>query len=138
MSKYRTEDGLVSSNNLDVIERWNMASYERDIKLNIRNRYLRSIGIKAFHPDDGWVDRERNSVILAYPYFEDKNIKVGDKIALGFSDSSYRVVRVIKIRHGFCSNAFYFKPVFRNKKKRSAFNKIHIKLNVVLRKLKMK
>ena len=23
MSKYRTEDGLVSSNNLDVIERWN-------------------------------------------------------------------------------------------------------------------
>ena len=23
MSKYRTEDGFVSSNNLDVIERWN-------------------------------------------------------------------------------------------------------------------
>lgn len=62
---------------------------------------LRSKGIKAAHPDDGWVSRkgERttmgrmgdNSVALCYPQFND-GIKSGDFIALGWHDK-FRIVR---------------------------------------------
>ena len=40
-------------------------------------------GYAAAHPDDGWVDRRKNQVGLAYPLFRSGKINVGDKIALG-------------------------------------------------------
>ena len=49
-------------------------------------------GYKAAHPDDGWVDRERNEVYLCYPHF-DIGVDVGDKIVLGCSEK-YRVVKI--------------------------------------------
>lgn len=60
---------------------------------------LRSIGIKACHPDDGWVDRSHpyhDWVTFCYPQFDD-GVKVGDMIALGWPDR-YRVRRVIEIK----------------------------------------
>lgn len=58
---------------------------------------LRADGVKAAHPDDGWVKRDENRVHLCYPQFND-NPAVGDLIALG---SSYRgqarLVRVTRI-----------------------------------------
>lgn len=63
---------------------------------------LRSIGIKAAHPDDGWVDRKKaehhDFVQFVYPQFDD-GVAVGDKIALGWPDR-YRVRTVQRIHDG--------------------------------------
>ena len=57
---------------------------------------LRSLGIKAAHPDDGWVNREENSIRFAYPSFND-HPRVGDLIVLGSpSSKTAKIVRVIK------------------------------------------
>jgi hypothetical protein len=53
---------------------------------------LREAGIKAAHPDDGWVDREANTVRLEYPQFVGP-LAVGDVIALG-QPEGYRLVRL--------------------------------------------
>lgn len=55
-------------------------------------RDLRARGIKAAHPDDGWVDRKRDIVQFVYPQFID-SAKVGDIVALGDSEK-YRLVRL--------------------------------------------
>lgn len=56
---------------------------------------LRRLGIKAAHPDDGWVDRRKNSVFFCYPYFN-LHPEVGDRIALG-NYKKWRIVQVTKI-----------------------------------------
>lgn len=58
---------------------------------------LRAAGVKAAHPDDGWVNRDRNTVRLEYPRFNDRP-QVGDLIALGVPDR-YRLVRVTGLDH---------------------------------------
>lgn len=56
---------------------------------------LRAQSVKAAHPDDGWVDRDRNRIHLAYPQFND-GLAVGDLLALGWPwrADEVRVVRV--------------------------------------------
>lgn len=56
---------------------------------------LRAKGVKAAHPDDGWVDRENSTVCFCYPQFDD-GPQVGDRIALGWPDG-HRVVIVTAI-----------------------------------------
>ena len=56
---------------------------------------LRSNGIKAAHPDDGWVNRKENKVHFAYPQFDD-GISIGDKVALGHP-KKWRVVEITDI-----------------------------------------
>jgi hypothetical protein len=63
---------------------------------------LRARGIKAAHPDDGWVNRERNTIHFCYPQFRDRSLGVGDLIALGSHHWSTRIVRVT----GFSANPF--------------------------------
>lgn len=53
---------------------------------------LRADGVKAAHPDDGWVDRHLNEVYLCYPQFND-GLGIGARLALGWPDR-YRIVRV--------------------------------------------
>ena len=57
---------------------------------------LRHIGVKAAHPDDGWVNRETNEVYLCYPQFND-GLQAGDRLALGhgWSGEKQRIVTVI-------------------------------------------
>lgn len=60
-------------------------------------RNLREAGIKAATPDDGWVDRDKNSVMFpSYVQFDDRP-EVGDQIALGWPWGGYRLVTVTKI-----------------------------------------
>ena len=62
--------------------------------------WLLALGVKAAHPDDGWVDRKKNEVHLCYPYF-DRGPDVGDLICLGHGYGSrpqFRFVRVIGLR----------------------------------------
>lgn len=55
---------------------------------------LRRQGVKAAHPDDGWVDRNVGRVHLCYPQFND-GLKVGDLLALGWPDRT-RLVRITR------------------------------------------
>ncbi|MDD3040057.1 F-BAR domain-containing protein [Bacteroides sp.] len=57
---------------------------------------LRKRGIKAAHPDDGWVNKEHNIVFLSHPQFFD-GVNIGDTIALGDADK-YRLVKVVSMR----------------------------------------
>lgn len=54
---------------------------------------LAAAGVRAAHPDDGWVDRHTNTVALVYPQF-DFGVHAGDRIALGWPDR-YRIVQVV-------------------------------------------
>lgn len=70
---------------------------------------LRSMGVKAWHPDDGWVDRQKNSVKFAYPEYE-MHIEPGDIICLGWT-WKYRLVVVTKV---VPSNVFFSEYYFRD------------------------
>lgn len=56
---------------------------------------LRAAGVKAAHPNDGWVNREKNYFQLAYPQFND-GLAVGDLAALGSASRGHFIVRVIR------------------------------------------
>jgi hypothetical protein len=76
---------------------------------------LRQLGVKAAHPDDGWVDRELNTVFFAYPQFDD-GVSVGDVIALGWpawndGESRTRLVRVTGRTVGLFQQRWAFEPV---------------------------
>lgn len=58
---------------------------------------LRAYGVKAAHPNDGWVDREKHEVFLCYPQFND-GVTVGDTIALGSPGRKTLLVKVIGSR----------------------------------------
>ena len=58
-------------------------------------RHLRSIGVKAAHQDEGWVDREHNEISFTYPDFYD-DPGVGDVVALGWPDKHRIVVLTSK------------------------------------------
>lgn len=47
------------------------------------------------HPDDGWVDRQHNTMYPAYPQFS-KPLEVGDWIILGHHDK-WRAVKCVGI-----------------------------------------
>lgn len=78
---------------------------------------LSRYNVKAIHPDDGWVNREKNWVILCYPSYIN-NISIGSHIALGSSTSNndpigqYRIVKVTgieipKISMGLITRYFF-------------------------------
>lgn len=54
---------------------------------------LRAGGVKASHPNDGWVDRAAYKVHLCYPQFND-GLEVGDLLALGSPGRGTWLVRV--------------------------------------------
>lgn len=61
---------------------------------------LRAQGVKAAHPDDGWVDRKANTIQFAYCQFND-GAKAGDLMALGWPQGrcarpQHRIVRLIE------------------------------------------
>jgi hypothetical protein len=75
---------------------------------------LRASGVKAAHPDDGWVDRECNTVFFCYPQFDD-GVAVGDLIALGWPQwnskkPQHRIVRVIGSTCGMFQQRWAFEP----------------------------
>ena len=85
-------------------------AYRKVIAQNKRDmddwiKRLKRDGVKAAHPDDGWVDRENDEVHLEYPNFLRK-IEVGDRIALG-TPKEYRLVTVTAIRKGRLVGSLY-------------------------------
>ena len=79
-------------------ELWNSICDEQSATERRWVAQLRFAGIKAAHPDDGWVDRKKNEVFLCYPQFND-GLQVGDRLALGSADH-HRIVVVTGMRIG--------------------------------------
>jgi len=69
---------------------------------------LRSQGVKAAHPDDGWIDRENNRLHFAYPQFND-GVSVGSLVALG-RPGKYRLVKLTDFIPGFL-NRWGYEPI---------------------------
>jgi len=69
---------------------------------------LKRCGVKAAHPNDGWVDRENLKFQLVYPQFN-TGVDVGDLVCLGSASEpeKNRIVKVIEIEQGFISLVHY-------------------------------
>lgn len=72
-----------------LVSQWRSICLDAQARLDEWRAALRAAGIKAAHPNDGWVDREALTVIMVYPDFDD-GAGVGDVIALGWPDN-YRL-----------------------------------------------
>ena len=96
--EYTDEDGASVRGEKWLVDLWIQIGKDRRTAEQQWIADLRSIGIKAAHPDDGHVDRKRSEyhdfVSFCYPQFND-GVKAGDKIALGWPDR-YRV-RVVQV-----------------------------------------
>ncbi|HEX4432808.1 MAG TPA: hypothetical protein VHZ96_26280 [Frankiaceae bacterium] len=96
--RYRSRDGLCLSADPNAVALWDSIGDQMATEQGQCTAALRAIGVKAAHPDDGWVNRERNTVHFEYPAFND-GVSVGDLIALGRPRSGYRLVRCTRIEH---------------------------------------
>jgi hypothetical protein len=66
---------------------------------------LRAKGVKAAHPDDGWVDRDEQRLHFCYPTFFEEP-QPGDLVALG-NHREFRLVRVTSIDDLWASMPYY-------------------------------
>ncbi len=82
----------LASGRPDMVARWAQICHESHNRDEAWIAMLRHEGIKSAHPDDGWVDREKNIIRFVYPQFND-GAGVGDKIALGWP-SEWRIVTI--------------------------------------------
>ena len=102
----------------DLIKRWDKITREQKQAKAEWIKTLIGLGIKAAHPDDGWVDRTENYVDFCYPHFNFKP-KVGDLICLGSHyDDDNRIVQVIRKKTGGIirpSTKYYFKELSKGK-----------------------
>lgn len=91
---YVTADGYHVSGEPDCIRR--VARIDADMQAEKREwiASLRACGVKAAHPDDGWVDRRANTIHLSYATFND-GLAAGDLLALGWPAAETRIVRVV-------------------------------------------
>jgi len=98
---------LIRTTNEKLKMMWNdiCDEYEKGKENAIQK--LRNEGVKAAHPDDGWVDREKNYVILTYPQFND-GVDVEDVIALGWHSDGFRKVTVTKIEKSLFELTYYY------------------------------
>lgn len=95
---FRSKDGLAQSNDSAHIDAWNAVQATSAIRQREASAALLAMGVKMEHPDDGWVDRQKNAITPCYPQF-DLSPKVGDLIALGWPFNGYRIVRCTAVVH---------------------------------------
>ena len=78
----------------EFMSSWNAICDQADNRIYKLIKQLRAMGVKAVHPNDGWVNRKDDGtpyrVSFCYPDFIDP-IEVGDKVALkGFWDKKFQ------------------------------------------------
>lgn len=81
---------LCKTNNHEFMALWTKICMKGQQDHDNWIKMLRSNGIIAAHPDDGWV--EENRVCLCYPQFND-GIAIGKIMALG-QPGKYRLVKI--------------------------------------------
>lgn len=70
---------------------------------------LRARGIKAAHPDDGWVKRAENKLHFSYPHYND-GAQTGDLVALGYEfDKNTRIVLLTGFEDALLSEMRWWK-----------------------------
>jgi len=104
--QFKSTDGLCQSDNIDLITSWDNIVNKQKKNENDWISMLRSKGIKAAHPDDGWVDRNLNKAYLPYPQFND-GVREGDLIALGWSNK-WRIVKITKVEETMFGMKYYW------------------------------
>lgn len=115
---YESNDGLCKSNNASFIHTYNEIGKKMEDEEKLWVASLKEQGVKAAHPDDGWVDRKNNTVLLQYPQF-DNGVEVGDTIALGGSCGKTSLVRVTALMYSPLVGVRYtFEPIEPEKKPR--------------------
>ena len=82
--------------NPEVVARWHKICDDSAKEKTAWIRHLRELGFKAAHPNDGWVDRDKNTVLFAYPQFND-GAEVGDKVMLGWPSDDNEKLRPVRL-----------------------------------------
>jgi len=98
---------LCKSSNPNFMEHWKNICMEADKKEEQWVNKLRADGVSASHPNDGWINRKDNELILIYPEFND-GVKIGSIVALGDPDK-YKLVKIIDHRKGIIGDINYWK-----------------------------
>jgi len=92
-------DGIkISANDfkgLEFVTKFNEIGEKIRVDERLMADKLRLQGVKAWHTNDGWNDKEKRKIHMAYPYFND-GVNVGDKIAIGDSEPNIFTVKDIK------------------------------------------
>lgn len=81
-TRYIDESGIVITGQAALVYDFIAICEEDTRKRRIWIAGLRTQGIRAAFPDDGWHDRERQRILSSYPHFND-GVQVGDTIAIG-------------------------------------------------------
>ena len=84
------------SGSLEVVQRWHRICDEAKNKEATWVAQLRKQGIKAAHPNDGWVDREALTIHFAYPQFND-GAGIGDLVMLGWPGEKPEKLRLVRL-----------------------------------------
>lgn len=98
--------GLCKTSNPVFAQLWADICIEGERKEKEWIAALRAQGVKAAHPNDGWVDREKKEVFFCYPQFND-GAKEGDIVALGWPSDppgKTKFARLIGHRKGYISD----------------------------------
>jgi len=91
----------------DAMSLWIKACLEAQKEREDWIAQLRRQGVAAAHPDDGWVNREKNEVYFAYTRFND-GVDIGSRVALGWHDK-YRIVKIVGKRRAFVRGMIWWK-----------------------------
>lgn len=81
--RFRSSDGLMESADPSAIALWESIGARMEDDKRTWTQRLREAGIKLAHPDDGWVNRERNTFTLSWYAQFNNTPDVGDLIAFG-------------------------------------------------------
>lgn len=85
--------GSIVSGDPSFVALFNAIGRQMDAEQEFWVKNLRALGVKASHPNDGWIDRENNTLVFMYPQFND-GADVGDLVALGWPDAKCWLVRL--------------------------------------------
>lgn len=84
----------LASGRPDLVANWRKICLEQQHDLDVWRAKLKADGVRAAHPDDGWVDDRQNIVFLSNPHF-DLGLRPGDVMAIG-DPHGYRFVRILE------------------------------------------
>lgn len=96
------------TNDTEFKELWESAVLDTAGAESVWIEELQRQGISAAHPDDGWVNKEKNYFSLVYPQFN-TGVQIGSIVALG-NATKYRLIKVTRIVSTiqFAGDKYYF------------------------------
>lgn len=100
---------MVRSSDVEFAQCWGQICAASKRSKNAWIAQLRREGVKAAHPEDGWIDRRMSVLQLVNAEYDD-GVRVGDVVALGSSED-YRLVEITGFRRGtFGGEYWLFEP----------------------------